>query len=182
MSELSTSRLRVVTPASVEPMTLAEAKTFLRIDHDADDALILRAIAAVREAAEQYLSYACITQTLEYNIDYPTHCTIRLPRGPITAMVSVTSTDGNGTDTVWAATNYRASSDGFSVLLKNQPNASVLTIRYTAGLADTAAGLPALLRQGMLYHLAVAVESRDGAMGIPAMAEQCYHPFRRVSL
>ena len=182
MNDLSTSRLRVVTPAIAEPMTLTEAKVFLRIDHNADDALILRAIAAVREAAEQYLSYAFMTQTLEYKIDYPKSCTIRLPRGPISEIVGVTSSDANGADTVWDAMNYRASSDGFSVILKNHPNAAVLTIRYAAGLADTAAGLPALLRQGMLYHLAVAVESRDGSAGIPMMAEQCYHPFRRVSL
>ena len=182
MSELHTSRLVVTVPPAAEPITLAEAKRFLRIEHDADDTLIRQAICVVREAVEAYLGYALLPQTLEYKLDYPTACVVALPRGPITAITSVTSTDENGVNTVWAGTNYRASSDGFSVLLKQHPYAAVLTIAYTASLADTASALPALIRQGMLHHLAVAYEARDGSVPMPMMSVQCYAPFRRISL
>lgn len=182
MNLLSTARLRVSTPAVSEPITLTEAKHFLRVEHDADDALILRCIAVVREAAEEYLSYALLPQTLEYTTDYPDSCVIALPRGPVESVTSVTSISDAGVETVWATTNYRASSDGFSLLLLQHPYAAVLKIVYEASLADTAAGLPALIKQGMLHHLAVAYEARDGSAAMPVMTAQCYAPFRRISV
>ena len=182
MTTLSTTRLRVVTPPASEPITLSEAKLFLRIDDGADDDLILRSIAVVRDAAEQYLGYALLPQTLEYRVGYPDSCVVALPRGPVNSITSITATDDNGTVTTWASTTYRASSDGFSVLLKQEPYAAVLTITYTASLADTAAGLPALIKQGMLHHLAVAYEARDGSTAMPVMSLQCYQPFRRIAL
>ncbi len=182
MYALSTTRLRVLTPPVSEPITLSEAKLFLRIDADDDNPLILRAITVAREAVEQYLGLALLPQTLEYKTDYPDGDVIALPRGPLSAVVSVTSTDENAVDTVWAAVNYRASSDGFSLLLKQHPYAAILAIQYSAALADTAAALPALLKQGMLHHIAVLVEARDGSATIPSMSMQCYQPFRRISL
>lgn len=182
MYELSTTRLRVVTPPASEPLTLSEAKVFLRIDHDDDNALILRSITAVRSAAEHYLSYALLPQTLEYKIDYPQDYILPLSRGPASSIISVISTDDVGTDTVWVNTNYRISSDGFAILLKQQPYAAVMTVQYNAALSNTASALPPLIRQGMLHHLAVAMEARDGSAAMPAMTLQCYQPFRRISL
>ena len=44
----------VVTPAASEPITLTEAKNFLRVDGSDDDALITALISAAREMCEQY--------------------------------------------------------------------------------------------------------------------------------
>ncbi len=52
---------RVVAPA-FEPLTLAETKLYLRVDHSDDDASIARMIQAAREAAEFYLRRSLVTQ------------------------------------------------------------------------------------------------------------------------
>ena len=60
------SRITVVVPPAEEPVSLPEAKAYLRIDHDADDAVISAMIAASRRYAEQWLARVFVTQTLEY--------------------------------------------------------------------------------------------------------------------
>ena len=44
----------VVTPAASEPITLTEAKNFLRVDGTDDDTLITALISAAREMCESY--------------------------------------------------------------------------------------------------------------------------------
>lgn len=56
-------KLSVVTAPSVEPVTLEEAKAFLRLETDADDVLITEWITAARLKCESILSRTFITTT-----------------------------------------------------------------------------------------------------------------------
>lgn len=55
--------IKLKTPPSVEPLSLAEAKAFLRITDSVDDAIIGAMIASARRACEEYTGRALITQT-----------------------------------------------------------------------------------------------------------------------
>src|SRR3954470_3436284 len=53
----------LLTPPAVEPVTLAEAKAYLRVDNDDDDAVISALIAGARGHIESQTRRALITQT-----------------------------------------------------------------------------------------------------------------------
>src|SRR4051812_9447312 len=53
----------LLTPPAVEPVTLADAKAYLRIDNDDDDAVISALIAGARSHIEAQTRRALITQS-----------------------------------------------------------------------------------------------------------------------
>ena len=59
-----------ITPPSIEPVTLEEAKLQLRVDSDFDDSLICDAIQAAREDCEGETHRAFITQTWQLILDH----------------------------------------------------------------------------------------------------------------
>ena len=55
-------------PAS-EPITLAEAKAYLRVDSSGDDALITSLIVSARKLCEEHMQRAIMSQTLQLFLD-----------------------------------------------------------------------------------------------------------------
>ena len=182
MSEDPTSSLRLITAPANEPLTVAEGKAFLRIDHTADDALVTRAISAARQAAEQYLRCALLPQTWEYTAANSYRGEVQLPFGPARSVTSIIATDSNGETRTLENSDYKLSVDGSRVMFVRPPSCATLAIRYSASIADDTATLPALIKQGILHHVAAMLEQRDGVVPLPMQSIACYMPYRKVSL
>ena len=182
MSDDVTSRLWCVTPPAGEPVSLSEAKLFLRVDTDDEDDVVTRAISAARQACEQFLSAALLPQTWSYAVGQAGGCRVALPFGPVTSVTGVVVTDHAGNNTTLDSGSYRIGVDGFSIFFEPVPPGDVLTVTYAASMAATADDLPVLLVQGVLHHIAALYEGRDGSAPMPAASVQCYQPFRRVRL
>lgn len=182
MSDDTSSSLKRITGPASEPLTLAEAKAFLRIEHSADDAVITRAVAAAREAAEQYLRSALLPQTWEYTIANPYRCEVQLPFGPAQSITSITATNNAGTTSTIDSGQYSLSVDGSRVMFTTTPSAAKLAVRYSASMASDVATIPALIKQGILHHVAAMLEQREGAAPMPVQAIACYMPYRKVML
>ncbi len=180
MTDDVSSRLRLVTAAASEPVSLSEAKLFLRIEHATEDTVILRAITAAREACEAYLGCALLPQRWSYAVAGGGKRCIALPFGPATSIEAVTVTS-NGVTTELNEAAHRLSVDGFSLYLDVAAQ-GVMTVEYDASLADSENGLPALLKQGVLHHVAAAMHLREGAAPMPLQSLHCYQPYRRVRL
>lgn len=90
--------IRVVTPPAGEPVTLAEAKLWLRIDDDItdQDAMILGLIAAMRAYAENLTGRAFVERTLELRLDCFPARAIELPHPPLQSVSSISYQDVNG--------------------------------------------------------------------------------------
>lgn len=157
----------------VEPVTLAETKTFLRVDHDDEDALINTLIASARETLEAHLNVAMIARPMQFATT-PADM-ICLPRWPVIQVETVIA-DGVAT------TDYRAE-------LRRRPSTLCVSandhveIGFTAGYGSDPSDVPAPLRQAMLLLVSRAYEHRDDAPpGMPLMVDALTMPYRVVGL
>lgn len=182
MSDDYSSALRLVAPAVLEPVTLAQAKAFLRIEHTGDDAAISTAISAARLVAERYLRTVLLAQTWEYSVGNPCSLALRLPLGPVTGILSVTLVNEQGISTVLGGNSYRLSIDGRTVLFTNGLHSEIVKVQFVAAAYTGVADIPAPIIQGILHHVAALMEQRDGKAALPMQTVNCYAPFRPVSL
>lgn len=92
--------LRLVTPATVEPVTLAQANFHLRLTTDAtdvtaqpEDTLVAALITAARQSAEEYLNRAIAEATYEYR---GASFDMAIPMAPVQSIVSLKYVDTAG--------------------------------------------------------------------------------------
>lgn len=88
--------LITVTPPAVEPVTLAEAREWVRLESDdtANTNVLTLLIQAMREYAENLTGRAFVQRTLQLNLDGWPYCgEIELPCPPLVSVTSVKYTD-----------------------------------------------------------------------------------------
>jgi hypothetical protein len=147
-----------------EPVTLAEAKAFCRIDVDDDDALVSALIASARLHVEAMTGRALVEQTWRLSLS----CAPRLVELPVAAAIAlVAAPDG-------------AALQGDAVLLRETGGDDV-TIDYTAGYGDADA-VPADLKQAVLTLVAYWYENRDALTAPPLGFDRLIAGYRRVRL
>mgnify|MGYP001382841310 CR=1 FL=1 len=146
--------LRLTTPPALEPVTLTEAKAWLRVDGEEEDVLILGLIQAARSYVEDFTRRALVSQTWALALDrFPCTREITLPRPPLVSVSSVEYIDSDGATQTLSADDYHvdARSEPGRVVLRAtsswpavdcQPNAVVVT--YVAGY-----GTPSQVPQGI---------------------------------
>lgn len=83
--------LRLLVPPSVEPVTVAEQKAFMRVEIADEDALTASLITAARQAAESITGRALITQQWLATFEVPrrTSRRLELPVAPVRSVESV---------------------------------------------------------------------------------------------
>jgi uncharacterized phiE125 gp8 family phage protein len=87
----------LLTPPAIEPLSLAEAKDYLRVEHTDDDALIAALIAGARAHVEAQTRRALITQTWRHNRDaWPRDGRIEVPPAPLQALAAARVYDEEG--------------------------------------------------------------------------------------
>jgi len=196
--------LTLTAPPGVEPVSLSDAKAWLRAGHGDEDGLIGDLIVSARARVEQETGLALIAQSWRWSLDaWPTRrlsaCgqAVDLPIRPLISLEAVRTFENDGAASVHDPAEYRveAGEPGrlvavlpFALPRPDRP-AGGIEIDFTAGFGPAAEDVPAPLREAILRLVAHAYSNveraesaRRGEGGAPDGVEALLRPWRRTRL
>lgn len=154
--------LKINIQPAVEPVSLVEAKSFLRITDSDDDALINSLVTAIRQKAEFWTRCLFITQTWTlWKDSIPEGPMINIPLSPLQAVNHIKTYDLSNAASTFDPSNVfvdSASTPGRVALNDGQkwPTAlrriNSLEVEFVAGFGD-ATNVPESIKQGILQWL-----------------------------
>jgi uncharacterized phiE125 gp8 family phage protein len=192
---------KVTEAPSAFPVTLAQAKAVLRVQHTAEDALIQQIIESAYDYCEQELDLAIMEQEITYKLDaFPEARTITLPRANLLSITSFTYTDTALAEQSF--TDYVADSFSTPARVVNNTDtwpetadrANTITIVYRAGFSETETGdshtTPKAVIQAMTMLITHFYENRNTVAVGPGMASaeialataNLLHKYRRLGV
>ncbi|MET0154824.1 MAG: head-tail connector protein [Rickettsiales bacterium] len=175
--------LQALTQPSEEPIALGETKNYLRVDHDADDALIASMIAAVRQDAETYIGRSMIRRQWRVIFQDCAPQNFICPMGPVLSVDSMTTYDRETDETLAVDVENYYLAPGFDRLTCiGALYADAITVDYTAGYGEGADDVPQGIKHGMLVDLAARYADREGAMPMCDGAKRAYAAYKTVRL
>jgi uncharacterized phiE125 gp8 family phage protein len=183
----------ILVPPASEPLSLAEAKALLRVEHGDDDAAIAALIAAARGQVEALTRRALLVQRWRIVRDaWPADGRITLRSGPLRSVVAARVFDGAGV--AHAVDVQRFVVDVAAEVIASPAWALPAPGRCVAGIeldvelgyGALASDVPAPLRQALRMILAHWYDNRgavaSGATLLPAGAAVLLAPYRSLSL
>jgi uncharacterized phiE125 gp8 family phage protein len=100
--------LRLVTASTTPLVTLDEAKVQVHAESFTDDDTYLTGLVVVAtEWIESWIGRSLRAQTWELRLDHFSCGRIKLPKPPVASITHIKYIDTAGTETTWAAENYR---------------------------------------------------------------------------
>ncbi|GAA4109180.1 head-tail connector protein [Aminobacter aganoensis] len=159
--------IRTVAPA-VEPVTLVDAKSHLRISHTSEDALMSGLIRAAREDVERTTGMALIDQTWRLVLDrWPADNFVMLTRHPVRQVISVTTFGSEGEASVVNPGDYqldtlsRPARIHFERAPQRLRTMNGVEIDFRTGFGEAGTDVPDLLKRAMLLLVAHCYEFRS---------------------
>lgn len=180
-----------------EPVTLAEAKAWLKVDGADEDALIGTLITAARLHLESVTGRALLTQSWRLVLDaWPPGGEVRLPVAPLSALTAIRAFDEDGDEHAIGLAQFLVEAGGTPARLVLPGTVAGMPalrqrfgieIDYVAGFGEPA-DVPQELKQALLVLVAHWFEHRDavviagsGAV-IPFGFDRLIAPYREVRL
>ncbi len=183
---------------ALEPVTLAQAKLFIRVSDSAEDSFITTLITAARLHVEGITGRALIAQSWRViRDDWPSDRVVDLPVSPLISLSAITAYDENGVATALPLAQFQPETNvtpariflpsalsGVPILRQH----SGIEIDYVAGFGSAASDIPADLTQAVLSLIGYWFENRDavviagsGAV-VPSGFDKMVLRFKRVGL
>jgi uncharacterized phiE125 gp8 family phage protein len=183
----------LIQPPAVEPVSLPEAKTWLRVDHTADDDLIVALIAAARLSVEAAARKALLAQTWRLALDAWPGFDVLVPLAPLRQVSAVRVYGADNAASVIAPATYVVDPPSNRVRFLSAPRApgrpfSGCEIDVIVGMASAPDGVPQPLRQAVRMLAARWYERRGDADAdarfdsMPGEIAALIAPFRTMRL
>lgn len=192
--------LRLLTPPTTTPLSLAEVKAHLRVLHSSEDSLISIYNQAATELCENWLGRALVKRTYELTLDSFNDDGIVLRMPPIISVLSVLYDDADGNEqSLTENVDYfvdTANEPGWLLTVGSSGTwpstldaANAVRIQYTAGYVDSgmsptfgmipfAVKAAILLTVGTLYSNRESVVIGQSVAKLPVGAEELMRPLR----
>ncbi len=187
-------KLRLKTAPTLTPVSLAEAKTHLRIDSSftADDDYITTLINVATSAAENYTNLAIMEQSWYLDIDaFPDYFNLLKGTLRVLTINSITYSDENNASQTLASSNYFADGSIKPARIYFAPDATIpstydkpnaVSVDFTLGFT-AASQVPAPIKQAVLLMVGTYYETRQTVSDrtykeIPQSAEFLLMPYR----
>jgi uncharacterized phiE125 gp8 family phage protein len=180
---------------AIEPVSLAEAKAYLRVEQDDDDDVIAALIAGARLYVEAQTRRALITQSWRLSLDgWPQAGRIEVRPAPLQSLDAARVYDALSTtqdlDVAAFVVDTAGSALIFAPWVLPQPGrtAAGIELDVTAGYGDAAIDVPEPLRQAIRLLLAHWYDNRGLTTTaanfslLPATVPALLAPYRMVSL
>ena len=187
----------LLTPPALEPVSLADAKLFLKIEHDDDDDVIAALIAAARVHVEAQTRRALIDQTWRLVRDaWPSGGRLPILPVPLKDVTAIRVFDADGAPQVLDTGDFdidTVSAPAILAFARGAPRApgkltAGIEIDVAAGYGDAPEDVPQPLRQAIRMLVAHWYENRgviaargEGA-SMPTSVSSLIAPLRVLSL
>ena len=185
----------LLTPPTAEPLSLAEAKAFLRVEHDDDDDVIAALIAGARIQVEAQTRRALITQTWRLVRDcWPQDGRIEVRPAPLRSLTAARVYDRDNNPLELDVDGFVADSAGsqliFAPWILPQPTrlGAGIELDVVVGYGNAATDVPEALRHAIRILVAHWYENRgvvavgDTVALLPATVPALIAPYRMVAL
>lgn len=156
------------TAATEEPVSLAEMKVYLRVQHGDDDTAITNLIVSARQWAESFTNRQLVTATWDlYMEEFHGATRLLIPKPPLGSITTFAFLDTGGNSQTWDASNFTVNTvalpgevtEAFGIswpAVRKQYNA--ITITYVAGYG-AASAVPEAIKNAI--HLMVQKQYDD---------------------
>lgn len=182
----------LVTPPALEPVTIADARAFLRISTDSEDDVLRRIIKTARELVEAETGLALVDQTWRLRVDrWPRSGRLAIFKYPVKAVTAVVAyrPDGSAIGMEPEEFMLQHGRRPQRVYMAQYPDAQTfcgLEVDFIAGFGETGVEVPDALKQAILTLTAHLYENRAGLdtakAELPTMVGQMVDSWRRISL
>lgn len=174
----------LITPPALDPVTLAEAKAHIRLEHDEDDLYVGGLIKAATDLVETLTGRVVLDQT--WQLQVANFAALHLPRSPVIEVTAIECRTFTGELEELPADAYQVRRYPGGAELLPMPGkrwplvppgyVDGVTVRWRAG-EETAAQVPPAIRHAVLllvghfYESRLAVEAASSAVEMPMGVE-----------
>lgn len=178
---------KIVTPPAVEPLTLAQMRTFLYLSTQGSpgtnpqDDYVTALILGSRKRAESDLRRALITQTWDIFYDcFPWDDIIPVPLPPLQSVTTIKYFDVDGTEQTLSDSTYLVDSDSQPARITPtegnswpsiQVRTNAVTVRIVTGYGDASTDVPGDILTALKIALGHWFENRQEAVVGRTIAE-----------
>ena len=189
--------LSMLVGPQIEPISVEEAKVYLKVDYDAENEIVSALITAARLNIERVTRRVLIDQHWRLFLDrIPDNNLVELGIGPVREILQAVYYDEDGEQQTISPTDYVVDVSGVPARLKFNLNVSHKNVRaingyeidFVAGFGPTTLDIPHDLRHAILmlvthwYQNRSAVISDMNGATTPKGVNELLQPYRVVSL